>query len=142
MESMGNNSPGPEIRALVRNIRMSAHKARRVINQIRGCSYGQALMILELMPYGAYYPISQLIHSAAANANHNLGLNKANLLVSRVEVNEGAVFKRVQTRAQGCGYPIQKPTCHITIVLEEISRSNDPIMSIESRKIGYVWRRK
>jgi large subunit ribosomal protein L22 len=93
---MGNNSPGLEIRALVRNIRMSAHKARRVINQIHGCSYGQALMILELMPYGAFYPISQLIHSAAANENHNMGLNKANLLVSRVEVNEGVVFKRVQ----------------------------------------------
>ena len=45
---MGNNSPGPEIRALARNIRMSAHKARRVINRIRGRSYGQALMILEL----------------------------------------------------------------------------------------------
>jgi large subunit ribosomal protein L22 len=57
-------------------IGMSAHKARRVINQIRGCSYGQALMILELMPYGVCYPISQLIHSAAANANHNMGLKK------------------------------------------------------------------
>jgi large subunit ribosomal protein L22 len=129
---MGNNSPGPEIRALARNIRMSTHKPCRVINQICGCSYGQALMILELMPYGACYPISQLIHSAATNANHNMGLNKANLLVSRVEVNEGVVFKRVKPRAQGRGYPIQKPTCHITIVLEEISRLNDPIMSIES----------
>jgi large subunit ribosomal protein L22 len=129
---MGNNSPGPEIRALARNIRMSSHKVHRVINQIHCCSYGQALMILELMPYGACYPISQLIHSTTANANHNMGLNKANLLVSRVEVNEGVVFKRVQPRAQGRGYPIHKPTCHITIVLEEISRSNDPIMSIES----------
>jgi large subunit ribosomal protein L22 len=139
---MGNNSPGPEIRDLVRNIRMYSHKARRVINQICVCSYGQALMILELMPYGACYPISQLIHSTAANANHNMGLNKSNLLISRVEVNEGDVFKRVQPRAQGRGYPIQKPTCHITIVLEEISRSNDLIMSIESRKRGYVWHKK
>jgi large subunit ribosomal protein L22 len=142
MESMGNNSPGPKIQALVRNIRMSTHKERKLINQIHGCSYGQALMILELMPYGACYPISQLIHSTTANANHNMGLNKANLLVSRVEVNEGVVFKRVQPRAQGHGYPKQKPTCHITIVLEEISGSNDPIMSIESQKRGYVWSRK
>jgi hypothetical protein len=37
---MGNNNPGPEIRALARNICMSAHKEHRVINQIRGCSYG------------------------------------------------------------------------------------------------------
>ena len=47
---MGNNSSGQKIRALAKNIRMSAHKARRVINQISGRSYGQALMILELMP--------------------------------------------------------------------------------------------
>jgi large subunit ribosomal protein L22 len=65
-----------------------------------------------------------------------MGLNKANLLVGRVEVNEGAVFKRIQPRAQGRGYPIKKPTCHITLVLEEISRSNDPIMSIESLERG------
>jgi large subunit ribosomal protein L22 len=79
---------------------------------------------------------------ATANANHNMGFNKANLLVSRVEVNEGVVFKRVQPRAQGHGYPIQNPTCHITIVLDEISRSNDLIMSIESQKRGYVWHKK
>jgi ribosomal protein L22 len=30
---------------------MSAHKARRVINQIPGRSYEQALMLLEFMPY-------------------------------------------------------------------------------------------
>jgi large subunit ribosomal protein L22 len=132
MESMGNNSPGLEIRALARNIHMFAHEARGVINQIRGCSYGQTLVILEPMPYGDYYPISQLINYVAVNANHNMGLNKANLLVGRVEVNEGVVFKRFQPIAHGHGYPIQKPTCHITIVLEEISKSNDPIMSIES----------
>jgi ribosomal protein L22 len=42
---MGNNSPVLEIRALARNICMSAKKTRRVINQICGRSYGQALMI-------------------------------------------------------------------------------------------------
>eukprot|EP01018_Ginkgo_biloba_P009147 Gb_19673 [translate_table: standard] len=118
---MKKNSSSPEIRALAKHMHMSAHRARRVINQIRGRSYEQALMILELMPYRACYPIFQLIHSAAANANHNMGLNKANLFVSRAEVNEGAVLKRFQPRAQGRGYPIQKPTCHITIVLEERS---------------------
>nr|YP_009722139.1 ribosomal protein L22 [Araucaria bidwillii]ATL59090.1 ribosomal protein L22 [Araucaria bidwillii] len=119
---MINKSPSPEIRAWAKHICMSAHKARRVINQIRGRSYGQALMILELMPYGACYPILQLISSAAANANHNMGLNKANLFVSRAEVNEGALLKRFKPRARGRGYQIHKPTCHITIVLEEISR--------------------
>nr|YP_009040987.1 ribosomal protein L22 [Tetraphis pellucida]AIB08461.1 ribosomal protein L22 [Tetraphis pellucida]QZJ47925.1 ribosomal protein L22 [Tetraphis pellucida] len=107
-----------EVRALAKYIRMSAPKARRVINQIRGCSYEQALMILEFMPYRACYPILQLISSAAANANHNLKINRTNLFISGARVDEGAVLKRFQPRAQGRGYPIHKPTCHITIVVK------------------------
>nr|YP_009113814.1 ribosomal protein L22 [Stangeria eriopus]AFR45460.1 ribosomal protein L22 [Stangeria eriopus]BAR93417.1 ribosomal protein L22 [Stangeria eriopus] len=139
---MENNNSSPKIRALAKHIRMSAHRARRVINQIRSRSYEQALMILEFMPYRACYPILQLIPSAAANANHNMGLSKANLFVSRAEVNEGAVLKRSRPRAQGRGYPIQKPTCHITIVLEERDGSNNLIMPTEPRKGKYVWDRK
>nr|YP_010917915.1 ribosomal protein L22 [Asterolasia asteriscophora]WAJ48675.1 ribosomal protein L22 [Asterolasia asteriscophora] len=55
-----------EVSALGKHIRMSAHKARRVIDQIRGRSYEEALMILELMPYRACYPINKLVYSAAA----------------------------------------------------------------------------
>ena len=112
------NSPDLEVRALAKHIRMSAHKARRVVDQIRGRSYEQALMILEFMPYRACYPILQLISSAAANANHNLNLKKTNLFISEAKVDEGTVLKRFQPRAQGRGYPIHKPTCHITIVVK------------------------
>lgn len=105
-------------RALAKHIRISAHKARRIVNQIRGRSYEEALMILEFMPYRACYPILQLISSAAANANHNLNLTKSNLIISEASVNEGTVLKRFQPRAQGRGYPIHKPTCHITIVVK------------------------
>jgi large subunit ribosomal protein L22 len=55
-------------------------------------------MMLELRPYGACYPISQLIHSAMVTTNDNMGLIKANLLVSRVKVNE-VVFEKVLMRA-------------------------------------------
>lgn len=48
---------------------VSADKARRVIDQIRGRSYEETLMILELMPYKACYPIFKLVYSAAANAS-------------------------------------------------------------------------
>lgn len=62
-----------EVYALGQHICMSAHKARRVIDQIRGRSYEETLMILELMPYRACYPIFKLVYSAAANGIHNLG---------------------------------------------------------------------
>lgn len=69
-------------RALGKNIRVSDIKIRRIIDQIRGCPYGKALVLPEFMPYKTCYLISQLILSAAANANINLGLNKSDLFIS------------------------------------------------------------
>jgi len=102
-------------------IYMSADKARRIIDQIRGCSYKETLMILELMPYRACYPIFKLVYSAAANASHNMGLNEAYLFIIKAEVNEGATMKKWKPRARGRSYLIKRPTCHISIVLEDIS---------------------
>nr|YP_009413769.1 ribosomal protein L22 [Lilium brownii]YP_009413853.1 ribosomal protein L22 [Lilium lancifolium]YP_009512466.1 ribosomal protein L22 [Lilium martagon var. pilosiusculum]YP_009917704.1 ribosomal protein L22 [Lilium brownii var. viridulum]YP_009917788.1 ribosomal protein L22 [Lilium pumilum]YP_010382969.1 ribosomal protein L22 [Lilium longiflorum]UAT98204.1 ribosomal protein L22 [Lilium concolor var. pulchellum]UED17258.1 ribosomal protein L22 [Lilium leichtlinii var. maximowiczii]APL97727. len=98
---------------------MSVFKARRVIDQIRGRSYEEALMILELMPYRASYPILKLVFSAAANASNNMGLNKAYLFISKAEVNTGTIVKKLRPRARGRSYPIKRPTCHITIILRD-----------------------
>nr|YP_009571890.1 ribosomal protein L22 [Barbeuia madagascariensis]QBC71523.1 ribosomal protein L22 [Barbeuia madagascariensis] len=110
-----------EVYALGQYISISAHKARRVIDQIRGRSYEETLMILELMPYRACYPIFKLIYSAAANASHNKGFNKADLIISKAEVNKGTTMKKLKPRARGRSYLIKRPTCHITIVLRDIS---------------------
>nr|YP_010275430.1 ribosomal protein L22 [Loropetalum chinense]QQW49667.1 ribosomal protein L22 [Loropetalum chinense var. rubrum]QVE46348.1 ribosomal protein L22 [Loropetalum chinense var. rubrum]QXE43602.1 ribosomal protein L22 [Loropetalum chinense var. rubrum]UFJ43828.1 ribosomal protein L22 [Loropetalum chinense]UJV34322.1 ribosomal protein L22 [Loropetalum chinense] len=113
-----NREPEIEVYALSRHICMSAHKARRVVDQIRGRSYEETLMILELMPYRACYPIFKLVYSAVANAIHNLGFNEADLIISEIEVNEGTTVKKLKPRARGRSYPIKRPTCHITIVLK------------------------
>nr|QWK46864.1 ribosomal protein L22 [Ampelocera hottlei] len=110
-----------EVSAVGQHIYMSANKARRVIDQIRGRSYEEALMILELMPYQACYPILKLVYSAAANANHNMGFNEASLIISQAQVNEGSTLKRFKPRARGRSYPIKRPTCHITIILKDIA---------------------
>nr|YP_010855049.1 ribosomal protein L22 [Copernicia baileyana]WGM65977.1 ribosomal protein L22 [Copernicia baileyana] len=112
-----------EIKVLAQHICMSVLKAQRIIDQIRGRSYEETLMILELMPYRASYPILQLVYSAAANANHNMGLNEADSFISKAEVNRSAIVKKLRPRARGRSYPIKKPTCHITIVLKEKSKS-------------------
>nr|YP_010691416.1 ribosomal protein L22 [Ligustrum sinense]WBU94144.1 ribosomal protein L22 [Ligustrum sinense] len=110
-----------EVYALGRHISLSADKARRVIDQIRGCSYEETLMILELMPYRACYPIFKLVYSAAANASYNMGSNEPNLVISKAEVNEGTTVKKFKPRARGRSYPIKRPTCHITIGVKDIS---------------------
>jgi len=107
------------VKAVAKYIRMSPHKIRRVIDQIRGRSYQEALMILEFLPYDAGGPIWQVIHSAAANANHNYGFDKKKLIIDEIFANEGPRLKRIRPRAQGRAYKILKPTCHITVVMKE-----------------------
>nr|YP_009863957.1 50S ribosomal protein L22 [Corsia dispar]QKE31455.1 50S ribosomal protein L22 [Corsia dispar] len=101
---------------------MSVFKARRIIDQIRGCSYEETLLILQFMPYRASFYILKLVYSAAANASHNMGLNKADLFISQAEVNGGPITKKLRPRARGRNYPIKRPTCHITIVLKDKSK--------------------
>ena len=108
-----------ETKAVGRYIRISSRKVRRVLNQIRGKSYLQALMLLEFMPYRACGPIWQVIYSAAANAEHNLNLKKENLIISQAFADQGPVLKRFRPRAQGRGYRIRKPTCHINITVKK-----------------------
>ena len=47
------NQSKTEAKAFGRYIRMSPNKVRRVLNQIRGKDYKEALMLLEFMPYRA-----------------------------------------------------------------------------------------
>ena len=103
-----------EVCAIGQYIYMSAHKARRVIDQIRGRSYAETLFILELMPYRACYPILKLVYSAASNGFHNQRFNKTSLIISKAQVTEGKTRKKFKPRARGRGYPIKRPTCHIT----------------------------
>ena len=106
--------------AVAKYIRMSPHKIRRVIDQIRCKSYQEALMVLEFLPYDAGGPIWQIIHSAAANAKHNYKLDKKKLIIDTIFANEGPKLKRIRPRAQGRAYKILKPTCHITVIMKVI----------------------
>ncbi|KAF3885606.1 MULTISPECIES: 50S ribosomal protein L22 [Nostocales] len=106
-----------EVKAIARYIRMSPLKVRRVLDQIRGRSYREALIVLEFMPYRACDPVLKVLRSAAANAEHNAGLNRADLVITQAYADQGPVLKRFQPRAQGRAYQIRKPTCHITVAV-------------------------
>lgn len=108
------------VKAVAKYIRMSPYKVRRVLDQIRGRSYQEALMILEFLPYKASGPIWQVVHSAAANAANNYNLDKKKLIIEQSYADEGPKLKRVRPRAQGRAYRILKPTCHITIIVKEM----------------------
>ena len=103
-----------------RYVRMSPSKVRRVLDQIRGCSFIEALDILSFMPYRACNPILKTLLSAAWNIKQK-NVSGASLLpfmyIVEAYADKGPTMKRFRPRAQGRGFPIQKPTCHISITL-------------------------
>ncbi len=62
-----------------------------------------------------------MIASAAANAQNNLNLDPATLVVSTAFVDEGATLKRFQPRAQGRAFRIRKRSSHITVIVESVA---------------------
>nr|YP_009548530.1 ribosomal protein L22 [Tryonia myriophylla]AYW15351.1 ribosomal protein L22 [Tryonia myriophylla] len=101
--------------ALGTNIRVSVNKMRRIIDRIRNSSYEEALVLLEFMPYRACHLVSQIVLSAAANANTNFGWNKSDLFIGEACADTSTYLRRFRPRAQGRGYPIKRPTCKVTI---------------------------
>ncbi len=117
----------PGTRAVLRHSRMSAFKAREVLDLIRGVDYVRAAEILESSERGAAEPIGKLLRSAAANAENNDELDPEELYVSACYADEGTTLKRWRPRARGRATRIRKRTCHVTIILsrmpdEEIAR--------------------
>jgi large subunit ribosomal protein L22 len=110
-----------EIGATARFVRMSPTKVQRVLNQIRGKDFAQASKILKFMPYKSCDPIYKVLVSAAANAKTKYNISKKDLILKEAYVNKGPVLKRFRPRAQGRGFKIQKPTCHITLRLTSVS---------------------
>ena len=104
--------------ACAKHVRISPYKVRIVLNLIRGKNYQEAVAILANTPKSASEPIKQVLMSAAANAEHNLGMSKDNLYVAACYADQGPTLKRVMPRAQGRAFRILKRTSHITVILD------------------------
>jgi len=108
----------PSATAKARFVHVSASKARRVIDLVRGKSVSEALDILRWAPQAASEPVAKVIASAAANAQNNDGLDPTTLVVATVYADEGPTAKRIRPRAQGRAFRIRKRTSHITVIVE------------------------
>ena len=99
--------------------RIPVQKACFVLDAIRGKDVNTALAIVQYNPRYASSVIEKLLRSAVANAENNNGLRRENLYVAECYANKGPTMKRIQPRAQGRAYRIEKRMSHITVVLDE-----------------------
>ena len=111
----------PGVRSHVRHARVSAYKAREVLDLIRGESYGRASEILEFSERGVSRIIKKCLDSAIANAENNASLPAEELFVSACYADEGPTLKRWRPRARGRAMRIRKRTCHITVIVSRYS---------------------
>lgn len=106
-----------ESSAKLRYARLSAQKARLVVDLVRGRNVQDALTVLKYSPQKAAGVVSTLVASAVANAEQKGVSDVDRLYVKQVFVNQGPALKRFIPRAMGRASRIRKPTSHITVVL-------------------------
>jgi large subunit ribosomal protein L22 len=106
--------------AQARFVRVSARKARLVLDQIRGKGVGEALATLSYTPRAAARLIEKVLRSAVANAEHNHQVrNLDDLRVVHAVADGGPALKRVQPRAMGRAFFIKHRTSHLTIAVSD-----------------------
>ena len=108
-----------QAKAVAKTIRIAPRKTRLIIDLIRGKSVSEAYAILQNQPQKAARITRKVLTSAVANAENNLGLDKNNLYVKEIYVNEGQTMKRARMGSRGHVDPIKKRTSHITVVVSE-----------------------
>ncbi|MBI1177932.1 50S ribosomal protein L22 [bacterium] len=108
-----------EIKAITRNVRMSAQKVREVTRQIQGLPALQAQAVLAVVPRKSAHFVAKTLKSALANAENNNNLNPASLRVSEAVALTAPTMKRFTPKARGSAGPILKRSSHIKIVLSD-----------------------
>ncbi len=101
--------------------RLSASKARVVLNLIRDEDLALARDRLRFCERGAAEVVSKVLESAVANATNNEQLDADELYVAECWADEGPVLKRWRPRARGRATRIFKQTSHITVIVAQLS---------------------
>lgn len=108
------------VKAQAKNVRLSAQKCRLVCDLIRGLKVDRALEILDFSNKKAAGVVKKVLKSAIANADNNYGMDVDELVVQQVFADHASSLRRMHARAKGRSSRISKPTCHITIIVDQI----------------------
>ena len=108
-----------EVQAVAKFVKRTPRKARLVADSVKGLRVGDALAYLEFSPKHAAIDVAKVIKSAAANAEHNFNLNREELVVKQLLIDDGPTMKRLRFRSRGMASQFFKRTCHITAVVED-----------------------
>lgn len=108
-----------QVQAISKSVRISPRKMRLVADAIRKLSIDDAQRVLKVTPKKAARPLAKTLQSAIANAVNNAKLNRNDLVIETILVNEGIAYKRFRPSTRGRIHPYKKRSSNITIILKE-----------------------
>lgn len=109
-----------EFKASHRFAPISARKARRVADLIRGLPVNRALTVLDRSPQRGAALLGKVVRSAVANAESMAEIDPNHLHVSLAWVDEGPLkggHIRWRPAARGRAMPYRKRTSHLNVTL-------------------------
>ena len=108
-----------DIRAIAKNIPISAQKVRLVVDMVRGKDVVEALDMLQFVTRNAAQPVQKVVRSAMINAEENFGISRNNLYIYKIYADEGRTRKWRRFGARGRFKPWLRRSSHITVILRE-----------------------
>lgn len=112
------------MKATLKNYRQAPRKVRLVADLIRGKAVSSARTALTFLPKKAAHQMKKLVDSAVANARERGVTNTDDLIIKRIQVDQGFTFTRYRARSRGRAAPIRKHASHITVELGEKVKEN------------------
>jgi len=106
--------------AKLNNCPTSPRKMRLVADLVRGERVEKALNILKFNQKEASSKLEKLLLSAIANwqsKNEEASIEDAQLVVTEIRVDGGAMLKRLRPAPQGRAHRIRKRSNHVTLVV-------------------------
>jgi large subunit ribosomal protein L22 len=107
------------VSAKLKNLRKSPRKVRLVSSLLKGMDAVKAKDELKFLVKGSAPFFEKLLAGAVSNAENNFGLDKSNLYIKDIVVNEGSKLKRWLPRAHGRASLLLKRTCSVEVFLAE-----------------------
>jgi large subunit ribosomal protein L22 len=110
--------------AKLNDVPTSPRKMRLVADMIRGMEAFRALGVLKYSNKEAAARIEKLLRSAIANweTKNERKAESGELYVSLINVDGGAMLKRMRPAPQGRGYRIRKRSNHVTLHVDTLNK--------------------
>ena len=136
MSNFTTKSEGIRVVAIAKGVSNSPRKVAVVAGLVRGRTVSDALTILSHTPRRSALPVTKVVASAKANAEHNHNLKPDTLKIVEITVTAGPRIKRFRPAAHGRALPFERKTSHIRVVVtgEERQKKSAAKKPVEEAK--------